>query len=48
MAWVLWSYDWQPPHPKEYTLVVRAIDGTGELKHLIIEASHLKGPPATT
>jgi DMSO/TMAO reductase YedYZ molybdopterin-dependent catalytic subunit len=32
MAWVLWSYDWQPPHPGEYTLVVRTTDGTGELQ----------------
>jgi DMSO/TMAO reductase YedYZ molybdopterin-dependent catalytic subunit len=32
MAWVLWSYHWQPPHPAEYTLVVRATDGTGELQ----------------
>ena len=32
MAWVLWSYDWQPTQPEEYTLVVRATDGTGELQ----------------
>jgi DMSO/TMAO reductase YedYZ molybdopterin-dependent catalytic subunit len=34
MAWVLWSYDWQPPHPAESKLVVRATDGTGELQTL--------------
>jgi hypothetical protein len=32
MAWVLWSYDWQPLQSAEYTLVVRATDGTGELQ----------------
>jgi DMSO/TMAO reductase YedYZ molybdopterin-dependent catalytic subunit len=32
MAWVLWSYDWQPPHPEEYRLAVRATDGAGELQ----------------
>jgi DMSO/TMAO reductase YedYZ molybdopterin-dependent catalytic subunit len=32
MAWVLWRYHWPSPPPKEYTLVVRATDGTGELQ----------------
>jgi DMSO/TMAO reductase YedYZ molybdopterin-dependent catalytic subunit len=32
MAWVLWSYDWQPTQPGEYKLVVRATDGMGVLQ----------------
>ena len=31
-AWKLWRYDWRPEQPGEYKLVVRAIDGTGELQ----------------
>jgi DMSO/TMAO reductase YedYZ molybdopterin-dependent catalytic subunit len=32
LTWSLWSYDWRPTQPGEYTLVVRATDGTGELQ----------------
>ena len=28
---MLWSYDWQPDGPDDYTLVVRATDGEGEV-----------------
>ena len=29
LTWALWSYDWRPPGPDNYTLVVRATDGEG-------------------
>jgi DMSO/TMAO reductase YedYZ molybdopterin-dependent catalytic subunit len=32
LTWALWSYDWRPPAPNNYTLVVRATDGEGELQ----------------
>lgn len=32
LTWVLWSYDWQPAGPADYTLVVRATDGEGEVQ----------------
>lgn len=32
LAWSLWSYDWTPQEPGEYSLSVRATDGTGELQ----------------
>jgi DMSO/TMAO reductase YedYZ molybdopterin-dependent catalytic subunit len=32
LTWVLWSYDWQPDGPDDYTLVVRATDGEGEVQ----------------
>jgi hypothetical protein len=28
-SWALWTYDWEPPGPGEYQLVVRATDGCG-------------------
>ena len=31
-AWVLWSYDWTVPAPGQYTLLVRATDGTTALQ----------------
>ncbi len=31
-AWVLWSWQWTPLLPGQYTLVCRATDGTGELQ----------------
>ena len=30
LTWTFWSYAWQPEAPGDYTLVSRAIDGTGE------------------
>lgn len=30
--WATWSYDWTTPVPGNYTLRVRAIDGTGEVQ----------------
>jgi DMSO/TMAO reductase YedYZ molybdopterin-dependent catalytic subunit len=32
LTWALWSYDWQPDGPDDYTLVVRATDGEGEVQ----------------
>ena len=32
LTWALWSYDWRPPGPDNYTLVVRATDGEGALQ----------------
>jgi DMSO/TMAO reductase YedYZ molybdopterin-dependent catalytic subunit len=29
LTWALWSYDWRPPGPDNYTVVVRATDGEG-------------------
>lgn len=32
LTWTLWRYDWHPDGPDDYTLVVRATDGEGELQ----------------
>jgi DMSO/TMAO reductase YedYZ molybdopterin-dependent catalytic subunit len=32
LTWALWSYDWRPPGPDNYTLVVRATDGEGAVQ----------------
>jgi DMSO/TMAO reductase YedYZ molybdopterin-dependent catalytic subunit len=32
LTWALWSYDWRPPGPGNYTLVVRATDGEAEVQ----------------
>jgi hypothetical protein len=29
LSWALWTYEWEPPGPGEYKLVVRATDGCG-------------------
>ena len=34
LTWALWSYDWQPDSADDYTLVVRATDGEGEVQEL--------------
>ena len=34
LTWVLWSYDWRPGEAEDYTLVVRATDGEGEVQEL--------------
>lgn len=38
-AWVLWNYRWDVPTEGEYTLVVRAMDGSGKA-----QATQLGGP----
>lgn len=32
LTWALWSFDWRPQNADDYTLVVRATDGEGELQ----------------
>src|ERR1700719_318481 len=32
LTWALWSYNWQPDGPDDYTVVVRATDGEGEVQ----------------
>jgi DMSO/TMAO reductase YedYZ molybdopterin-dependent catalytic subunit len=32
LAWSLWSYRWQPEDADDYTLVVRATDGEGDVQ----------------
>jgi DMSO/TMAO reductase YedYZ molybdopterin-dependent catalytic subunit len=32
LTWALWSYDWRPEAAADYTLVVRATDGEGEVQ----------------
>lgn len=32
LTWALWSYDWKPDGADDYTLVVRATDGEGEVQ----------------
>ena len=34
LTWALWSYDWRPDEPENYTLVVRATDGEGAVQEL--------------
>jgi DMSO/TMAO reductase YedYZ molybdopterin-dependent catalytic subunit len=34
LTWVLWSFDWRPMDAGDYTLVVRATDGEGDLQEL--------------
>jgi hypothetical protein len=31
-SWVFWHYDWIIPNAGRYTLIVRAIDGTGTVQ----------------
>jgi DMSO/TMAO reductase YedYZ molybdopterin-dependent catalytic subunit len=32
LTWALWNYDWRPPGPGNYVVVVRATDGEGALQ----------------
>jgi DMSO/TMAO reductase YedYZ molybdopterin-dependent catalytic subunit len=32
LAWSLWKYDWQPEKAHDYTLIVRATDGEGDVQ----------------
>ena len=34
LTWALWSFDWRPPGPDNYTLVVRATDGEGVVQEV--------------
>ena len=48
MAWVLWSYDWQPTQRKNTLWSCVPPMAQASCKRLIIGALRLKGPPATT
>jgi DMSO/TMAO reductase YedYZ molybdopterin-dependent catalytic subunit len=43
LTWALWSYDWQPDAADDYTLVVRAADGEGEVQEWEEERSPYSG-----
>jgi hypothetical protein len=32
LSWALWSYDWRPTNPADYTIVVRATSADGEVQ----------------
>jgi DMSO/TMAO reductase YedYZ molybdopterin-dependent catalytic subunit len=31
-SWTLWAYEWEPKNKGDYTIIVRATDGTGEVQ----------------
>jgi len=43
LTWALWSFDWQPDAPDDYTLVVRASDGEGEVQEWEADRSPYSG-----
>ena len=43
LTWALWSHDWQPDAPGDYTLVVRATDGEGEVQEFEEDRSPFSG-----
>jgi DMSO/TMAO reductase YedYZ molybdopterin-dependent catalytic subunit len=43
LTWALWSYDWQPDGPDDYTIVVRATDGEGEVQEWEEDRSPFSG-----
>jgi len=43
LTWALWSYDWQPDAADDYTLVVRATDGEGEVQEFEEDRSPFSG-----
>src|SRR6266404_8398697 len=43
LTWALWSFDWQPDAPDDYTLVVRATDGEGEVQEFEEDRSPFSG-----
>lgn len=43
LSWALWSYDWQPARADNYTLVVRATDGKGDVQEWEEERSPYSG-----
>jgi DMSO/TMAO reductase YedYZ molybdopterin-dependent catalytic subunit len=43
LSWALWSYDWQPDGADDYTLVVRATDGEGEVQEFEEDRSPFSG-----
>ena len=43
LTWALWNYDWQPDGTDDYTLVVRATDGEGEVQEFEEDRSPFSG-----
>jgi DMSO/TMAO reductase YedYZ molybdopterin-dependent catalytic subunit len=43
LTWALWSYDWQPDEADDYTLVVRATDGKGDVQKFEEERGWFSG-----
>jgi len=43
LTWALWSYDWKPDDADDYTLVVRATDGEGEVQEFEQDRSPFSG-----
>ena len=43
LTWALWSYGWRPDGPDDYTLVVRATDGEGEVQEWEEDRSPFSG-----
>jgi DMSO/TMAO reductase YedYZ molybdopterin-dependent catalytic subunit len=43
LTWALWSYDWQPDAPGDYTLVVRATDGEDKVQESEEDRSPFSG-----
>jgi hypothetical protein len=43
LTWALWSHDWQPESADDYTLVVRATDGEGEVQEFEEDRSPFSG-----
>jgi DMSO/TMAO reductase YedYZ molybdopterin-dependent catalytic subunit len=43
LAWSLWSYKWKPDGPDDYTLVVRATDGEGDVQEFEEERGWFSG-----
>ena len=43
LAWSLWKTDWTPDAPGDYTLVVRATDGEGDVQELEEDRSPFSG-----
>jgi len=43
LTWALWSYDWRPDAADDYTLVVRATDGEGEVQEFEEDRSPYSG-----
>ena len=43
LTWALWTYQWRPDGPDDYTLVVRAIDGEGAVQEWEEDRSPFSG-----
>ncbi len=43
LAWSLWKTDWMPEQPGDYTLVVRATDGEGDVQEWEEDRSPFSG-----